>query len=234
MAKSNPKDNPHSGHRERVKQRFLNEGLDSFEDHQILELLLFYCIPMKDTNELAHNLIRQFGSLANVFEAEIGDLMEKAGVSRNTAVMLRMIPDLSSRYLRSKWGKNVVLDSTKSAGAYALTLFAGKSVECFYVICLDAQRRMIRSELVAEGTVDEAPIYIREIIKSAVRFNAVYVVIAHNHPGGSVKPSGSDIEATKAIISSFDLVKIEVTDHIIVAGDSYYSFAAKGLLGLGF
>jgi DNA repair protein RadC len=132
----------HTGHRDRVKNRFLREGLDSFEQHQVLELLLFYSIPRRDTNKLAHTLIKKYGTLSAVFEADPMDLMTVPGIGKNSAVLLSLIPSLARVYFKDKWGNKPKLNSTTRAGEYLVSLFSGRLYEVFYVICLDAQNRV--------------------------------------------------------------------------------------------
>lgn len=222
--------NLHEGHRSRVKSRYLKEGLDAFEDHQVLELLLFYCIPMKDTNGLAHEMLREFGTLAGLFEADPKDISRRCKVSEHMALLISLIPSLSRRYLKGKWGEKPVLNSSSKAGEFASTLFTGKTYEAFYVICLDAQNRVNFADLVHEGTINEAPVYPRLIVEAVLRHQANGVILAHNHPGGSLQPSGADIEVTKRISSALEAISVKVVDHIIVAGDKYVSFAEKGLI----
>lgn len=220
----------HEGHRARVKNRYLVEGLDSFEDHQVLEMLLFYCIPMKDTNEPAHEMLKEFGTLAGLFEADPKDISTKCKVSENTAILISLIPSLARRYLKGKWGNKPVLNSSAKAGDYAASLFTGRTYEAFYVICLDSQNRVNFADMVHEGTINEAPVYPRLIVETALRHQANSVILAHNHPGGSLQPSAADTEVTKRISAALDAISIKVVDHIIVAGDKYTSFAEKGLL----
>lgn len=222
-------DKLHEGHRARVRKRFLTEGLDSFCDYQVLELLLFYAIPMRDTNELAHKLLNEFGSLHGLLEADPRDICVRCGVSENTAVLLTMLPQISRKYLNEKWGEKPLINSSVSAGEYAVSLFVGRTYEAFYVLCLDAQNRLNYSALVHEGTINEAPVYPRLIVETALRHQANAVILAHNHPGGSLKPSNADIDVTKKISAALSAISIKVVDHIIVAGDKYFSFAEKGL-----
>ncbi len=222
--------NVHQGHRLRVKERFLNEGLDSFSDHQILELLLFYCIPMKDTNDLSHALIQEFGTLDKLLEANPKDISQRCKVSENTSILISMIPQLTRRYLKLKSGEKPMLNSSSKAGDYAVALLTGRVYEGFYVICLDSQNRVNHAELVHEGTINEAPVYPRLIVETALRHRANSIILAHNHPGGTLQPSLADVEITKKIIIALEPISIKVIDHIIVAGDSYYSFAEKGLM----
>jgi DNA repair protein RadC len=220
----------HKGHRRRVKDRYLSEGLDSFTDHQVLEMLLFYCIPMRDTNELAHKMINEFGTLATLFEAHPSDISKRCGVSENTAIMISLVPSLARRYFRIKWGDKPSLNSSSKAGEYSVTLFAGRTYEAFYVICLDSQNRVNYAALLHEGTINEAPVYPRLIVETALRHQASSVILAHNHPGGSLQPSGADLAVTKKITDALAAISIKVIDHIIVAGDKYLSFREKGII----
>ncbi|TYC88524.1 DNA repair protein RadC [Acetobacterium wieringae] len=225
----NPK-NPHQGHRQRLKARVLSEGIDNFEDHQILELLLFYAIPMKDTNALAHRLISHYGSLAGVFDADPRDLSALVGVTENTALLLSLIPALARRYQQGKLAPKAVLGSTTAAGEYAQTLFTGRLNEVFYVICLDSQNKVNQATLLHEGTINEAPVYPRLIVETALRHQAASIILAHNHPGGSQRPSQADLDVTRRIRQATEAIAIPVVDHIIVAGDGYYSFAENRVL----
>ena len=222
--------NLHKGHRQRVKARYLAEGLDAFEDHQVLEMLLFYSIPMRDTNELAHKMIKEFGSLAGLFEADPKDICNRCGISENTAILVSLIPSLARRYFKGKWGNKPVLSSSSKAGEYAVSLFTGRTYEVFYLICLDAQNRVNHAALVHEGTINEAPVYPRLIVENALRHQANSVILAHNHPGGSLKPSDADIKVTKNIKSALEAISIKVYDHIIVAGDQYVSLLQEKLM----
>jgi DNA repair protein RadC len=213
-----------------MKNRFLSEGLDNFNQHQILELLLFYSIPRKDTNPLAHELIKRYGSLSGVLEAGYEDLTKVKGISRNTALLLSLIPDLCRLYLNDKWKKKAQLNSSAKAGEYAKTLFYGRQYEVFYAICLDSQNRVNHAALVHEGTIDSAPVYPRHIVEAALRHKAAAMILAHNHPGGSLQPSAADLDATAKICAACEAISVRVVDHIIVAGNDYFSFAERGLI----
>ena len=176
--------NLHAGHRQRVRQRFLSEGLDAFEDHQVLELLLFYAIPRMDTNDLAHRMIKEFGSLAGLFEADAKDIARRCKVSENTAVLVSLIPSLSRRYFLGKWGDKPIINSSSKAGEYAISLLVGH-ISCFLCYLLDTQNRVNYADMVHEGTINEAAIYPRLIVETALRHQASSVILAHNHPGGS-------------------------------------------------
>ena len=220
----------HEGHRKRVRDRYLSEGLDAFEDHQVLELLLYYCIPRRDTNELAHRMIKQFGSLAGLFEAKPKDISEKCGVSENTAILVSLIPSLARRYNTVKLGDRPLLNTSSKAGEYAVSLFAGRTYEVFYAICLNSQNRVNYAALVQEGTLTEAPVYPRLVVEAVLCHKASSVILAHNHPGGSMQPSRADIEVTGRISRALEPISVKVVDHIIVAGGRYFSFKENGLL----
>ena len=223
-------ENIHRDHRKRVRERYLKEGLDGFKDHEIVELLLFYSIKQKDTNALAHKMLNAFGSLSDLLEANPMDIMRRTGVCENTAVHLSLAAPLSRRYLKQRWGERPHVKSSSEAGNYAVSLFAGRIYESFFVICLDSQNKVNHAALVHEGTINEAPVYPRIIVETALRHKANSVILAHNHPGGSMKPSNADIEVTRKIVSALKPISICVVDHIIVAGQNYDSFAEQGIL----
>lgn len=222
--------NIHSGHRERVRERFMEEGLDSFKDHEILELLLYYCVRQRDTNALAHRMLMEYGTLHDLLEAHPRDIARRCKVSLNTATLISLCVPLARRYMNRKWGERPVLNSSFKAGEYAMTLFAGRIYEAFFAICLDSQNRVNHAALVHEGTINEAPVYPRLIVETALRHKASSVILAHNHPGGSLKPSVADIEVTKKIYAALKSISINVVDHIIVAGQNYTSFAEHGIM----
>lgn len=222
--------NLHVGHRQRIKTRYISEGLDGFQDHEVLEFLLFYCIPMKDTNELAHKMIQEFGTLAALFEADPKEISKRCGVSENTAILVSLITSLARRYYKVKQGDKPILNSSSKAGEYAISLFTGRTYEAFFVLCLDSQNKLNYAGLVHEGTINEVPVYPRLCVETALRHKANSVILAHNHPGGSMHPSEADIEVTKKIKIALEAIAINVIDHIIVAGDRYLSLAEKGLM----
>ncbi len=217
----------HNGHRHRIRESYINNGLEILEDHQVLELLLYYCYPRRDMNELAHSILEEFGTLHNLFEADALDICRRCGVSETTGVLFSLVAPLTKRYSQSKWSKRATLDTPARAGKYALSLFHGKTVEHFYVICLDKQKNLINAELMGKGTIDAAPVYPREVVETALKNKAACIVLSHNHPGGHLEPSVEDIAATKKITSALKVVNIAVIDHIIVAGNEYFSFSQK-------
>lgn len=222
--------NVHDGHRERFKESFIRGGIDQFTDHQSLELLLFYSIARKDTNKIAHRLIDKYGSLHAVFEAELDDLEKIPGITRNSAILMKLIPSMSKKYSMSKNSDVKVLDSSHKASLYVKNLFLGETNEVFFMISLNTRKKFRFTSRVSDGTINEAYIHIRRIVEEALLHKADSVILCHNHPGGSLEPSRSDIETTKTIKSALELIKVKVIDHIIVAGDGYYSFADNGII----
>ncbi|MGI6085338.1 MAG: RadC family protein [Acetivibrionales bacterium] len=222
--------NVHAGHRSRIRERYMEEGLDNFSDHEVIELLLFYSIPQRDTNALAHRMVKEFGTLPDLLEADPRDIARRCKVSLNTAILISLAAPLSRRYLKQKWGNRPVVNSSSVAGNYAISLFAGRVYECFFIICLDSQNHVNHAALVHEGTINEAPVYPRIIVETALRHKANSIILAHNHPGGSLKPSNADIDVTSKICQAMKAISVNVVDHIIVAGNRYFSFAEQGLL----
>lgn len=221
----------HGGHRQRLRSRFLKEGIDSFEDHQVLELLLFQAIPQHDTNPIAHRLLKRFGSLSAVFEADPRDLESVEGVGSNAATFLSLIPQITRRYFydRVRHSKRA-LNTSEAAAEYLMPLMAGRSEEVFYAICLDSRLRVLYPALISEGTVKDALVHPRHVVEAAVRHKAATVILAHNHPAGSVKPSIHDHKLTRNLVQALGGISVQVVDHIIVAGEQIYSFQREGTL----
>ena len=208
----------HSGHRDRVRARFVAEGLDSFAEHNILELVLFYSVPRKDTNELAHKLLNHFGSLKAVLDASIERLMEVPGVSYNTAVLLRLFPAVYRRYELSLFGRHPVFECSQDMYDYVAELFIGESDEVFYVVCLDGKNKVIKAEKLSSGSVNTVSVNTHQVVDCAVRNKAHSVVLAHNHPAAEANPSDADVETTKRIEGVLSEMKITLQDHIIIGG----------------
>jgi DNA repair protein RadC len=175
-------------------------------------------------------MVKEFGTLHDLLEADPRDIARRCNISLNTAVLISLTAPLSRRYLKQKWGDRPIVNSSAKAGNYALTLFAGRVYECFFVICLDSQNHVNHASLVHEGTINEAPVYPRIIVETALRHKANSIILAHNHPGGSLKASSADIDVTRKICQAMKPISIHVVDHIIVAGDRYVSFAEQGIL----
>ena len=219
----------HDGHRQRLKARFLEEGLDGFTQVQALELLLFYCIPRKDTNPIAHALISHFGSFSQVLEAPVAELCKVPGVSENTALFLHLNREMGRFYLVDRISKNTILDTLEACASYMVPHFYGRSVETVFLLCLDAKCKVLCCKEMGEGSVNSAGISGRKILETALNANATSVVLAHNHPSGLALPSEEDVQTTRRIAAALQTVEIHLVDHIIVADDDYVSMAQSGL-----
>jgi DNA repair protein RadC len=176
--------------------------------------------------------MREFGSLHNLFEADATEIQRRCGLSENTATLLSMVIPLARRYDISKWGRRINFASTKSLANYVKTLFIGQTVECFYLLCLDNRASLISATLLERGTLDRAELYPREIMKCVMNSDAAFVILAHNHPSGSLDISDADVLTTRRLISMLSEVEVGVLDHIICCGKNYISFAEKRILGL--
>lgn len=211
----------HKDHRKHTKDRFLSEGLDSFEPHNVLELLLFYSIPQKDTNETAHMLINRFGSLSAVFDAPYDDLLTVPGISEHSATLIKLIPAISRRYAMEKNSKVTKLSSIEDIGKYLVARYLGVTEETVLLLLLDNKFGLIDCVKVHEGSVNSSAITMRKLIEIALFKRASMVVLAHNHPSGVALPSSDDLFTTQQVKRAFDLVEIGMLAHIIVAGDTF-------------
>ena len=220
----------HDGHRERMKKRFLGHGLDNFDDINALELLLFYALPRRDTNALAHALLDRFGSLAGVLDASAEDLMSVDGIGENAAALLRLIPALSRRYVVSKTPDTEPVDSPTLAGRYFVPRFLYETDEVVLALLLDARRRPILCREIGRGTVDAAQISTRRLASLCLERRASSVIVAHNHPSGTAMPSAEDEIFTARLGEALSVLGVELSDHIIVAGTDYVSLRESGLM----
>lgn len=223
----------HDGHRNRLKNRFLNEGLTNFEDHNVLELLLFYSIPRSDTNEIAHELLNKFGSLHGVFEAGMEDLMSVNGISRHSAVLIKMIPELFVVYGRDKVRDIQKINSSDDAKQFFIPRFCGKVREEVQLVLLDDKMNIIKWVKIYEGSVNSANVPIRKIVEIAIENRATNVIIAHNHPTGLILPSKDDLRATAKVREALALVDIKLLDHVIVSDNEAASLKDSGYSELG-
>ena len=223
----------HKDHRQRVKARFAAEGLDSFNEHQVLELLLFYAIPQRDTNEIAHNLINRFGSLAQVIDAPVKELVKVEGISDNAAVFISLIKQLERYYHVNRASETRILTSIDECGAYLVPFFNGRNHEVVFLLYLDAKFKVLSCRMVEEGSVNSAGISIRKIVDMALTENATSVILAHNHPSGIAIPSDEDKIVTYKIAEALRYVDVTLIDHIVVADDDFTSMAQSGMLKPG-
>ena len=221
--KEQNKQNVHSGHRLRMKKRFLTEGLDGFAPHEIIELLLYFGVPVKDTNELAHELLDRFGSFAGVIEAPFEDLVQVKGISDHTATLICLCRELCRKYYEAKFSLSTVMGSIEDMGAYIMPKFFGRRTEAVVLLSMDNRRKVLNCSVVYEGSVSATEVNIRLLLQQALRDNATMAVIAHNHPNGHAVPSESDIRTTEVVRRALKVAGVQLVDHLIFSEDDYIS-----------
>lgn len=218
----------HDGHRERLRQKFLENGLDSFTDIQALEFLLTFVIARKDVNPLAHDLLDRFGSLPNVLDASAADLQKVPGVGETTAALLTLLPQLMRRYSIRKSAVGQILKTTEDIGRYLMPYFFGAKDEKVYLLCLDAKCKVLDCRELFAGSVNTVAVSTRKIVEEALRQNATTAILAHNHVSGIALPSKEDEETTRTVFAALDAVGVLLSDHIIVADNDFVSLADSG------
>ncbi|HIU10721.1 MAG TPA: DNA repair protein RadC [Candidatus Avidehalobacter gallistercoris] len=215
----------HAGHRQRMRHRVRQSGAASLADHELLEVLLYFTLPRGDTNALAHQLLVRFGSLSRVLEAEYDELLEVPGVGENTAFLLSFLPTLFRRYQMDRNGKKRIFGSTRAFEQYVCDLFIGENREVLYLICLNAGMHVLNSVRLAEGDIGSVKISVAEVVRAAKKQHARNVVLAHNHPGGTLKASNEDFEVTRRCMRALSEAGINLVEHLLVSGDKTFSFA---------
>jgi DNA repair protein RadC len=220
----------HSGHRQRMRERYLKQGLDGFAPHEVLELLLFYAIPQKNVNPLAHRLIDRFGSLYGVLNASPQQLMQVEGIGEYAATFLSLLQNASRQALRTREADRVKFSTRQATVDYCIRLLHGEKRELFYAICLNGQMESISAVLIAKGSLSDVPAYPRIVLDAVLTHNAHAVLLCHNHPSGSVLPSSQDLEATRLLSGLLSEVEVVLIDHIIVSERSAVSMVRNGLI----
>lgn len=216
----NEKSELHKGHRQRVKEKFIQNGLKDFTDVQVLEAALFFCIPQGDTNDIAHRLLNKFGSLSAVFDASDEYLLSVQGVGENTRTFLRFMPELMRRYRMDKIADDNVFESKEKIARYLSAYFMTSKSEHAVVLCFDKRRRLLGEETLTPDSVNAAS-GSRKIAEIAISMKADSVVLAHNHPSGICEPSNVDISTTNAIELSLSSIGINLIEHFIITCDNY-------------
>lgn len=220
----------HAGHRQRMRERFLTGGLEGFADHEVLELMLFYAIPQRNVNPLAHRLLDRFGTLHAVLEAPVEELMKVEGVGQYAALLLSLFSHAARRLEMSRENTGKLICNRGMAEKHAVRLLQGLRTEHFYAVCLDGRMQLIADELIARGSIDEVQAYPRVVAEAVLRHNAHSVVLCHNHPGGSPVPSHQDVEVTRQLAVLLSSLGVAMADHIIVSGREALSMAGCGLI----
>lgn len=223
------------GHRQRVKERFLNTGFDNWQDYEILELALFYVISQKDTKKMAKNLLNVFGSLKELLNTDYTELKEKFkdidGVGKEVACLFRFLKEFAVKYSELKIKDKRKLSSPQEVVEFLKNRIGSCDEEKMYAIFFDASNNVLDFKKISEGSVSRSAVYPGKIAKEAVLIKKVRsVIVAHNHPGGVCKPSQNDIIATEAIQKALKTVEVVLLDHIIVTASDFYSFKDNGLI----
>ncbi|MBO7217605.1 MAG: DNA repair protein RadC [Clostridia bacterium] len=218
--------NIHKGHRDRLRSEFLSYSDSSkMPEHKLLEMLLFYGIPQRDTNEIAHSLIQKFGTFHGVFDADVTEIKNVKGMTANAATLVKLILPIARAYVSSRYDDELVLKNTRDIGTFLLKKYFAQSVEKCSLICLNHSGKILSFDFISEGNVDSTAFSIRTIVERAVSVGATDIVLAHNHPGGVPLPSKEDIAITAAVANALKVLDIKFVDHIIIADDDYISLA---------
>jgi len=225
------KNKPYLGHHKRLRERFIKSELNGFHNYEVLELLLTFVLSRRDTKPIAKDLLAKFKTLAGVFNADMQELQEIKGVGERTAAYLKLLNETHA-YVFEEQARNNEIQFTKTAQLfeYFKAVIGNKKNEVMRVVYLNSQNKMIHAENLSEGTVVETVAFPRKIVEGALQYRAVSVIIAHNHPGGVAEPSNNDDKITEQIKNALQTVGISLQDHLVIAGDEYFSYRQTGYL----
>ncbi len=217
-------------HRERLRQKFLTAGMAAFHEYEAVEFLLTCAIPRRDVKPQAKALLRKFGSLRGIVDAEIGDLERISGVGKKSAIVIKFIKEFAAFYLMQKAKEKPQIACTSELLDFVRMAMGGKKDEEFCVIYLDAQNQIIEFETVQQGIANQAVVYPRQVLEKALRKKASALILAHNHPSGHVRPSDADIRLTRTIQETARALDILIHDHIIIGENRFFSFREEGIM----
>lgn len=219
-------ENIHAGHRNRLKEQITSSDMaEKILPEKLLEMLLFYGIPQKDTVPIVHELIKNFGSLAGVLEADIEDIVKISGITRNAASLIKLMLPLMRAYALEKYNFNEVLKNHTEIGEYLFGKYFAINKECLSLLCLDRLGKVLSFQIIMTGSVDSVGLSVRDVISKAIKSNATSVVIAHNHPGGIALPSPQDVQITRILKEALDTISVQLLDHVIISAEDYTSMA---------
>jgi len=219
-----------TGHRARLRKRLFEGGPDALQDHELVEYLLALAIPRRDTKPLAKAVIKEFGGLGALLSAEPDEIARKTGLSEGAVAALKIAEAAALRMLRSQIENRPILGSWQALLDYLKVDMAFQSIERVRVLYLDSKNQLKRDELLSEGSIDEAAVYVREIVRGALDHKATALILVHNHPSGDPQPSQQDIRLTRDIIEATRHIKVTVHDHIIIGSKGHSSMRAMGLI----
>jgi len=221
---------PHrgTGHRGRLRERFLAGGLQGFHDYEVIELLLSLATPRKDCKANAKAALEQFGSLEAVMEASAETLVKVPGIGRRNMLGIRLVKAVAERYLKKKVVGRTAVNNSRELFDFLYHSLRDKTRECFKVVFLDAKNKILDLQTLFTGTLTASAVYPREVVKAALEKSAAALMFAHNHPSGEPEPSSDDVEITRQLIFACRVMGITVHEHIIIGANRYYSFADEG------
>jgi DNA repair protein RadC len=218
----------YEGHRERLRKRFLNAGFDGFHDYEILELLLTYAIPRKDTKPVAKALITQFKTIRKVLDASPEEISEVEGMGENSALFIKILREAISTYFKESAAESKSFKSLNELVDYLKAVIGGNGNEIVHALYLNSKNELLHSESLGEGTVSEAVAFPRKIVERALKHNATSVILAHNHPGGLPEPSDNDNMLTDNVKNALMTVNISLQEHVIISDDGFFTFRRGG------
>lgn len=220
----------HTGHRQRLKDKVRESGLKVLKDHEVLELLLTYTIPQKDTNPTGHKLLETFGNLAGVLNADYKDLKKVKGVGEETALFLSLYPQVFELYLQDKTKKDIFLRNTRECANFFRDNYTIQNSEVLYVVCLNSMSKFIKAFEIKGYSDSGISLDIKQIAEQISSKNIKNIVLYHTHPSGNVAPSDQDVFATREILQMCCLLNVNLCDHLIFNETEHYSFGSSGLL----
>ena len=221
----------HDGHRDRLREKILKNGISSLQDHEILEYLLFAFIPRKNTNDIAHSLMNKFGSFAGVLNADINALLEVDGMTKNAAIFLSNLPEVSRTYFNDTNKTKLNLSGRGIIRNFLGTKLYGLPYEQVVAVALDSKDQFIACESIASGDGTGVQVGVRDLVNFAIKHNAAAIAFAHNHPSGQTNPSQADVDLTAEVYATLKAIGVTLEDHFIFSGEKCYSFVESGKLG---
>lgn len=217
-------------HRNRIKEKYKKAKFSGWHDYEILEFVLFFTIPRKDTKPLAKELISKFGSLEGALNADENKLKAIKGISKHTAIFLNMLKEIAVHYMKKNMQNKDLISCPESVVNFLKTYFKGSHNEEFHALFLDSGNRLINVEMLQDGVVNQSVVFPRKVVESALNNHSTGVIIAHNHPGGTLSPSNEDLKATSMIKNALKTVDVVLYDHILIGNNEYYSWKENNLL----
>ncbi len=219
-----------TGHRARLRQRLIDGGGEALLDHELVEYLLALAIPRRDTKPLAKQLLHEFGGIGGLLSADAEAIMRNGGVGEGAAAALKIVQAAALRMLRSTVTEQPILASWQALLDYLRADMAHLTIERVRVLHLNSKNMLIRDEVMAEGSVDQAALYTREVIRRSIDLGSAAIILVHNHPSGDPQPSRADIALTREIAEAGKRLGISVHDHVIIGASGHSSMRAMGLL----